>query len=301
MKGVFYKMSDIITRKYSDRLVAKDSIEALQGAFKKGVQPKVFRTQITATNEFGEVLFSHESNETVLGGALTVLEKLANIKADLKVGSINNIMGINDLVPLEDSSAGNDDILCLWGVGIGGAGDAFGSRRAVKFQEREVGQNGHPEQMLPFRVVPEEFDPTSDNYSRYYMFRTREDGYVEYFLKTFEITPFIKVLFKDGVDGEDGTEVPSDVYNTNRTDPIEAFMEIHLMANRRDIHEYFERIGQVEMARFNTIALFTGRKTEIAEGVFDYTNVKMFSKLTFDNESLQNSKIVNFCYKIYVA
>jgi hypothetical protein len=74
MKGVFYKMSDIITRNFSDRLVAKDSIEALQGAFKKGVQPKVFRTQITATNEFGEVLFSHESNETVLGGALTVLE-----------------------------------------------------------------------------------------------------------------------------------------------------------------------------------------------------------------------------------
>lgn len=294
-------MSENIVKKISDKLTAKDRLNSLQDKFAAGVQPKVFRTQITATNEFGQVLFSREENETVLGGALTVLEKLAGIKADLKVGSINNIMGINDTVALEDSSATDDDILCLWAVGIGGAGDAFGSRRVVKFQEREVGQNGHPEQMIPFRVVPEEFDPTSDNYNKYYMFRTRDDGYVEYFLKKFEITPFIKVLYKDGVDGEDGTEVPSNVYNVDRNDPIECFMEMHLMASRRDIHEYFERIGQVEMARFNTIALMTGRRAEISEGVIDYVNVKMFSKLNFDNESLQNSKTVSFVYRLYVA
>jgi len=266
-------MSDI--RVIKDRITSRDSVENVINTFKKGVHVPTFRTQIDMRNEFGEVIFTHETNETVLGGALTVLEKLCNVKANLKVGSINSIMGINDTVPASDSSAGNDDVLCLWGVGIGGSGDAFGSRRVVKFQEREVGQNHHPEQMIPFRVVPEPFDSTDDNSSRYFMMRERSDGYYEYFLKKFEMDPIIKVLYKDGEKGEDGTEVESDVYDTTREDGIEAFVELQLKITKNDIREYFERVGEIEKARFNTIALMTGRRVEISEGRYEYTNVKM--------------------------
>ena len=292
-------MSDI--RVLKDRLVSHDSVENVINNFRKGVHVPTFRTRIDMTNEFGEKIFTQETNETVLGGALTVLEKLAGIKSPLKVGSINSIMGINDTVPASDSSAGNDDILCLWGVGVGGSGDAFGSRRVVKFQEREVGQNGHPEQMLPFRVVPEPFDATDENAARYFMMRQRSDGYYEYFLKTFEIDPIIKVLYKDGAEGEDGTEVESDVYNTTREDGIEAFMEMHLKITKNDIREYFERVGEIEMARFNTIALFTARKTEISEGRNEYINVKMFSKINIDNEPLQAAKELQIQYRLYVS
>jgi hypothetical protein len=294
-------MSDTRKIVLTDRLASHDKVDAVINSFRKGIHRPTFRTAIEMTNEFGEVIFSQESNETVLGGALTVLEKLCNVKSSLKVGSINSIMGINDTVPAADSSAGNDDVLCLWGVGIGGSGDAFGSRRVVKFQEREVGQNGHPEQMLPFRVVPDPFDATDVNASKYFMMRQRADGYYEYFLKAFEIDPIIKVLYKDGAEGEDGTEVESNVYETTREDGIEAFVEIHLAITRNDIREYFERTGEIEMARFNSIALFTGRLTEISEGRYDYTNVKMFSKLNIDNESLQAAKSLNIIYKIYVS
>ena len=289
------------TRVFKDRLTTHDRVEDVINNFKQGIRPHAFRTDISIKNEFGEVIFSRESNETVLGGALTVLEKLCGVNAALKVGSINSIMDINDVVDPSESSAGNDDILCLWGVGIGGCGDAFASRRVVNFQEREVGQNGHPEQMLPFRVVPEPFDSTDDNSARYYMMRQRDDGYYEYFLKTFEIDPIIKVLYKDGAEGEDGTEVENDVYNTNREDGIEAFVELHLQITKRDLREYFERTGEIEMARFNTIALFTGRKTEIAEGRYDYTNVKMFSKINLTSEPLQAAKLLDCQYRIYVA
>lgn len=289
------------TRVIKDRITSRDSVENVINNFKKGVHVPVFRTRIDMYNEFGEPIFTHETNETVLGGALTVMEKLCGIKANLKVGSINNIMGINDIVPAADSSAGNDDILCLWGVGLGGCGDAFGSRRVVKFQEREVGQNGHPEQMLPFRVVPEPFDSTDPDAARYFMMRQRSDGYYEYFLKTFEIDPIIKVLYKDGEKGEDGTEVEADVYNTTREDGIEAFVEMHLQITKNDIREYFERMGEIEKARFNTIALMTGRKTEISEGRYEYTNVKMFSKINIENEALQSAKELSCVYKIFVS
>jgi hypothetical protein len=272
----------------------------LENEFFKKMKPKVFRTELIAYNEFGEKVFSHEDNETVLGGALIVLEKLANVESTLKVASINHIMNINDLVPTAESSATADDILIGWGVGIGGSGDAFGSRVEVKFQEREIGQNGHSGQMVPFRVVSEPFDPTSVEAAKYWLRKKREDGYYEYYGKSFEAEPIIKVLYQDGVDGEDGTEVEDDVYNTTRTDPIEVFLEMTLKITSKDIREYFEHLDQVEAARFNTIGLFVGRKTEIDTGYIDYTNVKMFSKVTLDNEPLANSKSLTMIYRIFV-
>ena len=284
-----------------DRLTSTDSFRVVQNEFFKPMKPKMFRTEVICMNEFGETLFTHEDNETVLGGALTVLEKLANVEADLKVASINHIMGINDIVPQSESSATTDDILIGWGVGIGGSGDAFGSRVPVKFQEREIGQNGYSNQMIPFRVVSEPFDPTDVNASKYWLRRKREeDDYYEYFGKSFEIEPVIKVLYQDGVDGEDGTEVESDVYNTTRTDPIEVFLEMTLKITSKDIREYFEHLDQVEAARFNTLGLFVGRKTEIDTGYIDYTNVKLFSKVTLDNEPLANSKSLTMIYRIFV-
>jgi hypothetical protein len=284
----------------NDQLSSTDSLRKLENNFFKPMKPKVFRTEITGYNEFGEKLFTHEDNETVLGGAIIVLEKLANVQCNLKVDSINHIMGINDIVPTAESSATADDILIGWGVGIGGSGDAFGSRRTVQFQEREIGRNGYSGEMVPFRIVSEPFDPTDVNAAKYWLRHKREDGYYEYYGKSFETDPIIRVLYQDGVDGEDGTEVESDVYNTTRTDPIEVFLEMTLKITSKDIREYFEHLDQVEAARFNTLGLFVGRKTEIDTGYIDYTNVKLFSKVTLDNEPLANSKSLTMIYRIFV-
>ena len=213
-------------------------------------------------------------------------------------------MGINDIVALSDSSASKEDFITLWGVGIGGSGDAFGDRKAVKFYERELGQNGHSDQMIPFRIVSAPFASTDDNFNKYYMMRQREDSLYEYYLKAFEITPVIKVLWRDGAEGEDGSEVDSDVYKTNRTDDIDVFSEMICKISNADLGEYFEKIGQVDMARINSIGLFTGRRVEISDGRYDYTNVKLFSKLNMDNEPLQQStgtRTITLCYRLFVC
>ena len=280
---------------------------------------KVFRTRIIAKNEFGEVLFDREDNETVLGGAITVLEKLWNIKSALKVDSINNIMGINaDVTPaLAESSATQNDYVCLWGIGIGGSGDTFGQRYPVHFYEREIGQNGHSDQMIPFRVVAEPFALTDDNSSKYFLRRKREDGYYEYYLKAFDKEPVIDVRWADGAEGEDGSEVDDDVYNTRREDKILAYVEMALTIGRKDVQEYFEHMGHPEMARVNTIGLFTARKHTMEDGRTEYVNVKLFSKLNFDNDPLNNgssgsagtfssgngssSRSIKYIYRVYLS
>ena len=288
----------------SDRLSAVENVKKqYSNGIKRGHKP-VFRTCITrlAYNEFGECIAEDEfHNETVLGGALTVLEKLWGITAPLKIASINNLLGINDTVSLADSSATNEDTVCLWGVGIGGSGDAFAAVRQVHFYERELGQNGHTDEMIPFRVVSEPFSSTDPNYSQYYMLHQRDDGYFEYYLKKFEIDPIIKILWKDGAEGEDGSEVGDDVHNTSRTDDIEAFVEMHCKVDVKDIREYFEHLGMTQMTRINSLGLFTGRYTKLDDGRYDYTNVKLFSKLNFNNEALLNAKTILYKYRVYVS
>lgn len=288
----------------SDRLSAVENVKKqYSNGIKRGHKP-VFRTCITrlAYNEFGECIAEDEfHNETVLGGALTVLEKLWGVAAPLKIASINNLLGINDTVSLADSSASNEDTVCLWGVGIGGSGDAFTAVKQVHFYERELGQNGHTDEMIPFRVVSEPFSSTDPNYSQYYMMHQRDDGYFEYFLKKFEIDPIIKILWKDGAEGEDGSEVGDDVHNTSRTDDIEAFVEMHCKIDVKDIREYFEHLGMTQMTRINSLGLFTGRYTKLDDGRYDYTNVKLFSKLNFNNEALLNAKTILYKYRVYVS
>lgn len=288
----------------SDRLSAVENVKKqYSNGIKRGHKP-VFRTCITrlAYNEFGECIAEDEfHNETVLGGALTVLEKLWGVAAPLKIASINNLLGINDTVSLADSSATNEDTVCLWGVGIGGSGDAFTAVKQVHFYERELGQNGHTDEMIPFRVVSEPFSSTDPNYSQYYMMHQRDDGYFEYFLKKFEIDPIIKILWKDGAEGEDGSEVGDDVHNTSRTDDIEAFVEMHCKVDVKDIREYFEHLGMTQMTRINSLGLFTGRYTKLDDGRYDYTNVKLFSKLNFNNEALLNAKTILYKYRVYVS
>jgi len=266
---------------------------------KKGKgQTKTFRTCIDAIDDMGNVLFTRASNNVVLGGSVYVLEKLFNVRAQLQVSTLNEIMGINTAAPAFTNTdvIPQDHFISLWGAGIGGSGDSIGTTRAVKFYEREVGSNGRSTEMVPFRVVDTPLAGTDAE--NYWFKKDLKDGKVGYYLKKFQAAPTIKVLWKDGVDGEDGTEVTSDVYGTARTEGIEVFAEIMLHITKKDIREYFDMVGEIEKARINTIALCCGIKQEIAKDQYDYSNVVMCTKLNFGNEMLENKEIT-FRYRIF--
>lgn len=264
----------------------------------KAQHNKTFRTSIDAVDQFGNILFSRKQNNVVLGGSIYVLEKLLNVRSALQTATLNDIMSINNSNPAFTNTdiIPKEHFICLWGAGIGGSGDSIGSVRTVNFYEREIGSKGNSAEMVPFRVVSAPL--TGTDAGQYFFSKKLSDNNYAYYLKAFQSQPTIKVLWNDGKDGEDGTEVTSDVYNTNRTDGIEVFAEILLQINKKDIREYFNHIGQIEQARINTIALCCGLKQEISSGVFDYANVVMDTKLNFGNEMLENKEIT-FRYRIY--
>ena len=255
-------------------------------------QNKVFRTQIIGLDSLtGEKLWETE-NQIVLGGALFILEKCFNVEAPITVDYINNIMGINTADPIEEIYP-KDTHVCLFGVGIGGCGDAYTSVVDVKYHEREIFD------MIPFRITDEEMVGSEEN--KYWLKRHEDDGKISYFLKGFESKPEIRVLWRDGEEGEDGSEVATGVHNTERTEPIETFIEMILKINKKDCREYFEINGNIEAARINSIGLFTGHLSTNEYGELDYKQVKLFSKLNIPNEMLVLSKDITIVYRIFTS
>ena len=255
-------------------------------------QDKVLKTKIIGLDTItGEKLFETE-NQIVLGGALFILEKCFNVEAPIQVDYLNNIMGINTGEPIEEIYPKETGV-CLFGVGVGGCGDASRSVVDVKYYEREIFD------MIPFRITDEEF--TGADVNKYWFKRYEENGNISYFLKSFENQPEIKVLWKDGEEGEDGSEVDSNVHNTQRTEPIETFVEMILKINKKDCREFFEINGDIEAARVNSIGLFTGILSTNEYGEPDYKQVKLFSKLNIPNEMLVLSKDITIVYRIYTS
>lgn len=272
-----------------DSSKAKNTIEPIRVESGQG---KVLKTKIVGLDTLtGEKLWEEE-NQIVLGGALFILEKCFNVEAPITVDYLNNIMGINTGEPIEEIYP-KDTGVCLFGVGTGGCGDASTSVVDVKYYEREIFD------MVPFRVTDEEM--TGADINKYWFKRYETDGKISYFLKSFENKPEIRVLWKDGEEGEDGSEVESGVHNTDRTEPIETFVEMILKINKKDVREYFEINGNIESARINSIGLFTGILSTNEHGEPDYKQVKLFSKLNIPNEMLVLSKDITVVYRIYTS
>ncbi len=255
-------------------------------------QDKVLRTQIIGLDTLtGEKLWETE-NQIVLGGALFILEKCFNVEAPINVDYLNNIMGINAANPIDEIYP-KETCVCLFGVGIGGCGDAFTSVADVKYHEREIFD------MIPFRITDEEM--TGADVDKYWLKRYEDDGKISYFLKSFEGPAEIKVLWRDGEEGEDGSEVSTGVHDTERTEPIETFVEMILKVNKKDCREFFEMNGNIESARINSIGLFTGILDVNEYDEVDYKQVKLFSKLNIPNEMLVLSKDITIVYRIFTS
>lgn len=249
---------------------------------------------ITGLSSLGEEV-CREKNEIVLGGTLFALEKLFNASADLNVAYLNDIIGFGTDGPAINEKYPKETGICLFNIGIGGCGNSYSDTKAVLQQYRQL------DQMIPFRVVDERFDPASEQAQKYWMCKQHTDGKYWYYGKTLSKPPVIKALWKDAADGEDGSPVVESDYSSVKTTPIQTFAEVVLTLEVTDLREYFELYSNITDARFNSIGLCTGIKSTCADGTPEYKQVRQFSILNFSNEMLHMNKDLSIIYRIYSA
>lgn len=239
------------------------------------------------TDDFGnEILNKVGENTVVVGGAIEALEHLCNTEATWKPSTLNQIYNVNPDIPGNNMNS----YIALFGVGTGGSGLSFGS-----IVEKDIKRRDVPE-LIPLRVTD---TITGDDADKYYFKKSNGDGTFNWYLKEFSVEPVIKTCWKDSADDEeDGTEVTSEIYNSERTEDLQTFAEFILDFNTKDVREYYESIGSLDSARYNSIGLFIGEKVELEDGTFDYVNVRLFSYLNIDNKSVKIKTASQYVYRI---
>lgn len=292
-----------------DRLIIKDSLN-----FKDSTSPLHRKTLWVRTEVIGgygrykdkngvsqlnEVVFRKE-NMVPIGGVQYAMEKIFNISGSISTGYISDVDQLGVGSPQIYTSAGipypSSHCVCLFGVGIGGAGANSTNAYDVSYTTRSL------EQPIPFKFTDSELSPTDAD--KYYGKKLdSETGLTGYYLKKFDSDPTIRHLWKDGVDDEDGSEVAStggdsSIFdgNLSRTEGIETFTEILLTIKKSDVKPWFAANGKIEETRINELALFSAMYDSEAN---DYAMVKLFSKVNLQNEPLTLAKDMKITYRVY--
>lgn len=243
--------------------------------------------EVVGKDCYGENLLRKVGENTVVvGGAISSLEKLCGVSANWKPKTLNEILGINP----ENTGSNESTKIALFGVGTGGSGLEFGS-----IVEKDVKRHDVPD-MIPLRSGSA---LTGDDANLYYFKKAKGDGTYDWYLKEFAVDPVIKTCWKDAADDDsDGTEVTDDIHDSKRTENLQTFAEFILDFNTKDVREYYEAIGAMDQARYNSIGLFLGDKVLQPDETYEYTNVRLFSYLNIDNKSVKIKTASQYVYRI---
>lgn len=237
-----------------------------------------------------EILKKVGENTVVLGGSVTSLEHLCGTAANWKPKTLNEIYEVN--ADKCDPTSIQDTTICLFGVGIGGSGMDFTSVNQKDTKLRDVPT------LIPLRRTDDISGTDEDKY--YFKKETDTVGIYDYFLKEFDAPIEIKALWKDSLDEDvDGTEIVEDISTSERTENQESYAAFQISFNTSDVREYFEQIGEIDLARYNSLGLFLGRKVELDDGTFDYVDVRLFCYLNFHNKSVSNKTVSKYEYRVY--
>ena len=243
-------------------------------------------------SEFDEIVFDTE-NMVPLIGVQYAMEAIFGVKGSIGIPSLNDAYQIgaqgSDVVPSGGMPYAYGQKVCLFGIGTGGAASNNLTVLEVKYNETDIVD------MVPFRFTNEAL--SSSDISKYYG-KKIVDGVQGYYLKRFDNDPIIKHLYKNGDEGEDGSEVDSSYFTTISDMGVESFTECCLTISKKDVREWFAHNGNIEESRVNSIALFTA---VYDEDLKDYADIQLFSKLNIPTEPLSLVKDMNIIYRVYGA
>lgn len=238
-------------------------------------------------NDYGEIILKKvNSNAVVFGGAILALEHLTNVTANFKPATLNEIYNVNSGVP----GVNKESFIQLFGCGIGGAALDFGNVVNPSIKQREI---------INFVPLRSGVEIVGSEVEKYFFKKTIDGGNFNWYLKEFDSPTIVKSLWKDAAEqGTDGTEIVEEIYDSTRTEGIESFAEFKIKINNNDVREYFDSIGELDMARYNSIGLFTGQKVAVGGGV-DYVNVRLFSVVNFENKAVKERQESQYIYRVY--
>lgn len=281
----------------SDRKVALyDGLNAVDS-----IQTTAFNTSIDIRNlETGEVIFKGLKNKVIIPGSGLIARKLFDIYTEEITPSYNDIFGEAMYTPATTDApveldpatiaTRNDHKVLLFCVGIDGCGSENSQVYPVDYRKWI-----HPADMIPFRYQLGSND-ISDSLRETYFGRTEINGgeFIAYYFKRFEGSP---VLVQQYIDG---TPINSEVYDSEKLEPAETFVELSLKITKEDIRDYYVATVGIDEAKINTVSLCSGYPVE-EDGHLYFKEIRPITKLNIPNEPLIDiTKGIEIIYHIYM-
>lgn len=249
-------------------------------------------------DDWGNPIFEHVNDNTVvLGGAVLALRRLFGSSTGYMPETLNMQYNVNQDVYVDESAT----TIALFGVGTGGASaEKFGDVVDPDFKQKSIVD------WIPFRVSDSPVLNAADASKYYFRRQFSSAPSVQYgwYLKEIDNVGDVEIQsrWKDTVDATGtGALITSDVSGSDSGNLIETYGECILKITEDDIKPYFEFSGDLTMARYNSIGLFTGYKQQISADYTDYVGVNLFSVVNLDNVSVKIPTECTYLYRIYSA
>ena len=280
-----------------------------------------------------EPIFEPQRNTVPISGVQTIMQMAFGVRAPILIETMYAKHGIglpdestvpNYLIPENEDIEGGatyrdalyqpGHLVQLFGLGITGTAENNVTLHKVGYRETDLEMTVNTADGLvdgiwvPFRYTESELDPNERQ--MYFGKKVDNDtGKTGYYLKRFESAPEIKHVWRSS-DKQPGKKVQEviatndTVWDYSRDDALKSVIEIHIRISEEDLKEWFDyKLDQPEAARFNTLALFDGRYSELGKPDYeqfgDYCNVRLYSKLNIPTENVSLEKDLEFIYRIY--
>lgn len=266
----------------SERNHSKDNIDVHKNsiAYNKGVVDFIDET----TNE---IIFQAR-NKVILPGAAFTARKHFNLTGVKEITpSYNDVLGLDN--SYSESVSEKLEKVYLFSVGVDGGGYEPSQVYPVNYNKWCA-----PEDLVPFRYQPITADLSDDLREHYFGRKTYDNtNRIAYYFKAFEGDPIFKQQYIDG------TEINESVYESEKEDEIETYVELTLKITKDDCREFFNATTGPNTARINSIQLLTGWAKTI-DGIKYYQDIRPLTKLHFPLESLIDiTKSIKIIYHLY--
>lgn len=257
-------------------------------------------TDITIKNkETGEIIW-RGSNKIILPGAGFTARSHFDLPRNEITPSYNTALGLeNSVIETPDSL----EKVFLFCVGTDGCGRENSDVFDVNYSKWI-----DPNALIPFRYVPINAD-LDITLRETYFGRVVLGNRVGYYFKAFETAPEMVQQYVDG------TPISSDIYESEKVEEVETYVDIRLAITKEDCRDWFIQGTSINDARVNTISLCTAwaKYFEVSEAdtlnnpslkagqqIKYYQDIRPLTKLNIPNEALIDlTKGLDIIYHIY--
>lgn len=257
---------------------------------------------IITNKQNGKPLFTQTlKNQTLVVGDVFLVEKAINERSNYETVPLDVVYGIHtaeEVAELRESVGDvkflNDELICGFMVGIGGASDTYNNVHTVVRTSQSIPTP------IPFRII-DESDDTPELRAKYFMRKVANDQVYYYGKKPEDISESssrVEVLYQDG------SIVPTTPETTVTNKFAKVCTAYEFIVTGEDVREYFIKDTADEstiLSRINTIGLVTGYPHIEEDGHIEFYNVRALTALNMENQELRDSSsTITFHYRYYI-